>query len=113
MSPASLRAVVLAATGQDVRRCSHCGVCAELASPGQDISLEMLVQMVVLNDEEVLTCRALWSGEVLATAPDVCPNNLNMKAVFMTLRREARRRGLAPPLESGAAPAAAIGGGDG
>jgi heterodisulfide reductase subunit C len=89
-----LRLVVLAATGQDVRKCSHCEFCSEALHPDQDISLEMLLQMVVMNDEEVLTTRTLWSDQVLECAPRVCTSNLNLEAILMALRHEARRRGL-------------------
>ena len=87
----TLRALVLAETGQDVRRCSHCDFCNALT---QDISLQMLVQMVLMNDEEVLTTRTLWSDEVLQSAQHACSSNLNMEAVLLALRAEAKRRGV-------------------
>lgn len=91
MPSPSLRALVLAETGQDVRRCSHCDFCNVLT---QDISLQMLVQLVILNDEEVLTTRTLWSEEVLQSARHACSSNLNMEAVLLALRAEAKRRGV-------------------
>jgi hypothetical protein len=62
--------------------------------PGQDISLESLLQLVVMNDEEVLTCRTLWSDTVLASARRACGSSLDIEAVLLALRDEARRRGL-------------------
>jgi heterodisulfide reductase subunit C len=90
----SLRLVVLNETGQDVRKCAHCDFCSAKLYPEQDISLEMLLQMVVMNDEEVLTTRTLWSDNVLEYARHACASNLNMEAVMAALRNEARRRGL-------------------
>jgi heterodisulfide reductase subunit C len=89
-----LRLVVLAATGQDVRKCSHCEFCSTKIDPVQDVSLETLLQMVVMNDEEVLTTRTLWSDKVLESAQHVCASNLNLEAVLLALRNEAWRRGL-------------------
>ncbi len=89
-----LRLVVLATTGQDVRKCSHCEFCSTKIDPEQDISLETLLQMVVMNDEEVLTTRTLWSDVVLESAQHVCASNLNLEAILLALRNEARRRGL-------------------
>jgi heterodisulfide reductase subunit C len=91
MPSLSLRALVLAETGQDVRRCSHCDFCNLIT---QDISLQMLMQMVLMNHEEVLTTRTLWSDEVLQSAQHACSSNLNMKAVLLALRAEAARRGV-------------------
>lgn len=92
--PGPLRAIVLAATGQDVRKCQHCDFCSTNMEPDQDISLESLLQLVIMNDEEVLTCRTLWSDAVLASAPHLCGNSLDIEAVLLALRDEARRRGL-------------------
>ena len=91
---ASLRSVVLTATGQDVRKCWHCSACSEIADDSLDVSLEMLLQMIVMNDEEVLTTRALWSPTVLERAEHQCPNSLNLSAVLLALRTEAERRGV-------------------
>jgi len=92
--PGPLRAIVLAATGQDVRKCQHCDFCSTNLEPDQDISLESLLQLVIMNDEEVLTCRTLWSDAVLASSKHICGNNLDIVAVLLALRAEARRRGL-------------------
>lgn len=94
----SLRTVVLAATGQDLRRCTHCSLCDALPAAEVDISLEMLVQLVILNDEEVLTSRTLWSDDVLASTRHVCTSGIDMEATLLALRKEARRRNLQPPI---------------
>ncbi|HET7091756.1 MAG TPA: hypothetical protein VFL17_24245 [Anaerolineae bacterium] len=96
--PGPLRVIVLAATGQDVRKCWHCDACNTNLAPDQDVTLEILLQMVVMNDEEALTSRTLWSDAALASAPKVCSNGLDIEAVMLALRREAQRRGLHPPI---------------
>ena len=101
--PASLRAIVLAVTGQDVRRCSHCDFCAASLAPEQDLTLQSLVQLVIVNDKEALTSRTLWSERVLSSARSMCANGLNMEAVLLALRGEARRRGFAEPPEAASA----------
>jgi heterodisulfide reductase subunit C len=89
-----LRTVVLAATGQDARRCWHCSTCAEIVDETQDLSLEGILQMVVMDEEDVLTCRTLWSERALADARHQCAGQLDMVAVLLALRAEALRRGL-------------------
>lgn len=62
--------------------------------PEMDISLESLVTLVQMNDEEVLTSRTLWSDEVLEAAKNACNSGIDLPAVLKALRREAERRGL-------------------
>lgn len=90
----SLRTMVLAATGQDVRQCCNCALCADIVSDDQDVPLEMLVQWVIVSDERALTCRTLWSDESLKQARRACANNLDIQAVILALRGEAWRRGI-------------------
>jgi len=54
----------------------------------------MLLQMVIMNDDEVLTSRTVWSDHVFESARHACANGLDMQAVLQALRDEARRRGL-------------------
>jgi heterodisulfide reductase subunit C len=96
--PGPLRVIVLASTGQDVRKCWHCEACNTNLAPDQDVTLETLLQMVVMNDEEALTSHTLWSDTVLASAPHVCSNGLDVEAIMLALRLEAHRRGLQLPI---------------
>ena len=91
---ASLRASVLAQTGQDVNKCCSCALCEEITDSGGDVSLAMLMQWILVNDERALTCRTVWSDEVLRQADHVCANQLDIPAVLHALREEAHRRGL-------------------
>jgi heterodisulfide reductase subunit C len=88
----SLRLAVLAA-GQDVRKCKSCADCAHVWSDDQDISLEMLIELVKLNDEEALTSRTLWSEGAFDTAQFACSNGIDLQAVILALRQEAIRLG--------------------
>jgi len=92
----SLRARVLAATRQDVRRCGRCAYCARYVEPGEDLSLEGLLQLVVMDDDEALTSRTLWSETALRTARERCIGAIDLELVLLELRQEARRRGLVP-----------------
>ncbi len=94
--PRSLRAVVLAETGQDVRRCGRCAYCAQGAGPGDDLTLEMVLQLVLMNDDEVLTSRTVWSEPALEAACHNCVSTLDVPAILLALRAEAVRRQLAP-----------------
>ncbi len=92
----SLRTIVLATTGQDVRRCGSCALCEDIVCDDQDVTLEMLVQWVIVNDVRALTCRTLWSDQFMRMADGACTNDLNVPVIFMALRAEARRRGIQP-----------------
>ena len=90
----TLCSVVKDATGHDVRRCGRCSYCVPHASPDDDLSLETLLQMVLMNDVEVLTSKTLWSDEVLQSARRMCISTLDVPAIMLALRVEAQRRGL-------------------
>ncbi len=91
---ASLRSIVLAQTGQDVNRCCSCALCEEITDEHGDVSLTMLMQWILANDERALTDATVWSDEVLQRADHVCASQLDIPAVLQALRGEARRRGL-------------------
>jgi hypothetical protein len=90
----SLRSIVLTQTGQDVSRCCSCDLCEDITDEDGDVSLSMLMQWILANDERALTNATVWSDEVLCQADRACANQLDIPAVLRTLRHEARRRGL-------------------
>jgi heterodisulfide reductase subunit C len=90
----SLRKLILNKTGQDVNRCRGCQLCSGEYSHEQDIPLDSLIQLVIMNDEEVLTSRTLWSDEVLGCAHNACVRELDLEKILLVLRQEAIRRGL-------------------
>ena len=53
-----------------------------------------MMQLVLQNDEEVLTSKTLWSDEALKRARQMCVSTMNVAAIMLALREEARRRGL-------------------
>ncbi|HSO12019.1 MAG TPA: hypothetical protein VLT51_06560 [Anaerolineales bacterium] len=88
----SLRSVVKKTTGQDVYMCHACNDCDIDARDDMDIPLSSLVQLVLLNDEEALQCRTLWSDSVLEAARNACKRGLDLHAVITALREEMIRR---------------------
>ena len=88
----SLRSVVKKATGQDVYLCQACNDCDIHVHDEMDIPLSSLVQLVLLNDEEALQCRTLWSDSVLEASRGSCKRGLNLHAVLIALREEAARK---------------------
>ncbi len=90
----TLRRLVKDTTGQDVYLCRGCQDCDLPHIEEQDIPLGSLVQMIIFDDEEVLTSRTLWSEKVLADAGRACKRNLQLRAILLSLREEARQRGL-------------------
>jgi heterodisulfide reductase subunit C len=95
----TLRRLIMTNTGQDVQRCRGCQMCNCDSCPGQDIPLDSLIQLIIMNDEEVLTSRTLWSDEVLGAARDACARELDLEKILLFLRSEAVRRGLVKPGE--------------
>lgn len=92
----SLKRIVKDATGQDISRCQACLDCEVSCSDELDIPVGSMIQMVMFNDEEVLTAKTLWSDCVLQKARLACSRGINISAVMEALREEAKNRGLAP-----------------
>jgi heterodisulfide reductase subunit C len=93
----TLRRLILTKTGQDVQKCRGCQLCNTDSIGNMDIPLDSLIQLVILNDEEVLTSRTLWSDEVLHSAHDACARELDLEKILLVLREEAVKRGLVKP----------------
>jgi hypothetical protein len=88
----SLRSIVKKASGQDVVVCHACNDCDPDDPLDMDIPLSSLVQLVLLDDEEALDCRTLWSEAVLESSRAACKRGLRLDAVMLALREEAVRR---------------------
>ena len=95
----TLRRLILSKTGQDVQRCRGCQLCNCESCPDQDIPLDSLIQLIIMNDEEVLTSRTLWSDAVLEAARNACARELDLEKILLVLRQEAVQRGLVTPGE--------------
>ncbi len=59
--------------------------------------MDSLVQLILMNDEEVLTSKTVWSDEVMRAAKDACIRELDLEKILLALRDEAVRRGLVNP----------------
>jgi heterodisulfide reductase subunit C len=90
-SSKSLRRIVKEATNQDISRCLGCSDC-DAAHPDQDIPLGSLIQLALMDDEEALQSRTLWSDSVLAAARGACQRGLDLHSIMIALRDEAKRR---------------------
>jgi hypothetical protein len=88
----SLRSAIKKATGQDVYVCHACNDCDIDMYGEMDIPLSSLVQLVLLNDEEALQCRTLWSDSVLEASHGACKRGLDLHAVLTALREESLRK---------------------
>jgi hypothetical protein len=84
--------VVKKSTGQDVYICQSCNDCDIGACTDIDIPLSSLVQLILLNDEEALQCRTLWSDSALEASRGACKRGLDLYAVILALREESIRR---------------------
>jgi heterodisulfide reductase subunit C len=92
-SSKSLRRIIKETTSQDIARCLGCSDC-DASLPDQDIPLGSLIQLALLDDEETLQSRTLWSDSVLEAARGVCIRGLDLSAIMIALREEAKRRGM-------------------
>jgi heterodisulfide reductase subunit C len=92
--PSNLRQIVRDATGYDVRRCGRCSYCVHFVTLDDDLSLEAMMQLIMMDDEEVLTSKTLWSDEALRRARKMCVSTMDVAAIMLALRKEAWRRGL-------------------
>ena len=90
----SLKRIVKNASGQDVSRCQACLDCEVSCAQDMDIPVGSMIQMIMFDDEEILTSRTLWSDCVLAKARLACNRGIDISAVMNALRDEATRRGL-------------------
>ena len=88
----SLRRLIKFATGQDVSTCRACFDCELPLTGDMDIPLGSLVQLVLLDDEEALHSRTLWSDTVLEASRGACKRGLDLRAVMIALREESQRR---------------------
>lgn len=94
--PLNLRQMVLAATGQDVRHCHQCALCDLRLVEKPDIAVSALIQLILDDDDEILTSQIVWSDKVMASARELCARSLNLEEILLALRAEAGRRGLKP-----------------
>ena len=92
MAVSSLRRTVKIATGQDVYLCRGCQLCDIEPDDEMDVPLTTILQMIMYDDEEVLSCRTLWSERVLAEASRACKRGLNLHSILLALREEANQR---------------------
>ena len=88
----SLRRVIKLATGQDINVCHACYDCNVPLAEEMDVPLGSLVQLALLDDEEALDSRTLWSDAVLEASHGACKRGLNLPAVMIALREESLRR---------------------
>ncbi len=88
----TLRRVIKQATGQDIQICHACYDCDVPLAEEMDIPLGSLVQLALLDDEEALSSRTLWSDAVLEASHGACKRGLDLPAVMIALREESVRR---------------------
>ena len=88
----SLPHIIRASTGQDILRCQGCFDCDINTSNEGDIPLGALVQLAIMDDEEALLSRTLWSEPVLQASRGACKLGINLHTVLLALRDEAIKR---------------------
>jgi len=87
----SLRRIIKNATEQDIARCLGCSDC-DVNIPEQDIPLGSLIQLALMDDDEALQSRTLWSDPVMEASRGACKRGIDLHAVITVLREESKRR---------------------
>ena len=88
----TLRSLVKKNSGQDVYICRACSDCDLHVRDEMDIPLSSLVQLILLDDDEALQCRTVWSDSVLEASRGACKRGLDLHKVITVLREESVRR---------------------
>jgi heterodisulfide reductase subunit C len=88
----SLRRIIKEKTGQDVSRCQACLDCEVDCPEDLDIPLGSMIQMILFDDDEVLSSRTLWSDCTIEKLRSACQRGLDIRAIMLALREEARNR---------------------
>lgn len=60
----------------------------------QDIPLGSLIQLALMDDEEALQARTLWSDPVLSASRGACNRGLDLYVIILALRDEAIQRNM-------------------
>jgi hypothetical protein len=93
MTHISLHKLIKGSTGQDVYKCRECQLCDVDPAEDMDVPLTTILKMIMFDDEEVLTCRTVWSDRVLEEAAHACIRGLNLQSILLGIRSEAEQRG--------------------
>jgi hypothetical protein len=93
----SLRRVIKLATGQDINACHACFDCDLPLNGEMDIPLGSLVQLALLDDDEALHSRTLWSDTVMEASRGACKRGIDLHAMMVALREESIRRSKSEP----------------
>jgi heterodisulfide reductase subunit C len=88
-----LRAVILAKTGEDIRKCTHCWHCELERTEAMDLSFGDIIRAALQNDPKALENDTLWICDPVLKDRPVCPSGLNRLIVIQALREEAAQRG--------------------
>ncbi len=111
MNPSSTRGprrhILLAAPGQDIRACAHCGACDQQTTHEMDFALGELFQAAAQDDLLALKSRTLWACDPVALQRHRCQGKIDLPAVIMAMRQETNLRGLpiqVAPQDAGAEP---------
>ncbi len=92
-----LRAIILASTGQDISRCTHCDLCDKYLQPGMDLTIAELMQAASRDEYLALNSKTLWVSEKLLDHALRCQSGLDLVSILIVMQREAVERGIHPP----------------
>lgn len=85
---------VIKSTGQDIHLCRDCQNCNKFIIEEMDISFSSMIEMIMINDVELFTCRTIWSEKVFLNSKTACRNGINFQTIISAIREEANSRGI-------------------
>lgn len=91
-----LWAIVLTASGEDIRQCQQCFACEDYHEVGMDLTFGEIFQAAAHNQPKALTNQTLWTCDKLLQNGLHCQNGLDIAAIVGILRDEAQLRGIQP-----------------
>jgi hypothetical protein len=91
-----LRAIILASTGQDISRCTHCDLCDKYLLAGMDLTIAELMQATSRDENRALNSKTLWVSEKLLDHALRCQSGLDLASILLVMQRTAIERGIHP-----------------
>jgi len=85
---------VEALCGENLYGCYQCGTCSAGCPyvDDMDLSPDEVIRYVILDRQEVLSCKTIWLCSACFTCAERCPRDINITKIMEALRQIVLRR---------------------